>query len=104
MRATYKLGRDVITEFEAQNAGNSISGVQISKHFRGRGGGMPGIGMSHGQGMRLDPRLIVVGNYYLITIDMGKKPVKGVLLLFSVFFTMKPSSEQLIFRGDTNFD
>ena len=56
MRATYKLGRDVITEFEAQNAGNSISGVQISKHFPG-GGGMPGIGMSHGQGMRLDPRL-----------------------------------------------
>ena len=55
MRATYKLGRDVITEFEAQNTGNSISGVQISKHFPG--GGMPGIGMSHGQGMRLDPRL-----------------------------------------------
>ncbi len=57
MRATYKLGRDVITEFEAQNAGNSISGVQISKHFPGGGRGMPGIGMSHGQGMRLDPRL-----------------------------------------------
>ena len=38
MRATYKLGRDVITEFEAQNAGNSISGVQISKHFPGGGG------------------------------------------------------------------
>ncbi len=35
MRATYKLGRDVITEFEAQNAGNSISGVQISKIFWG---------------------------------------------------------------------
>ncbi len=35
MRATYKLGRDVITEFEAQNAGNSISGVQISKNVRG---------------------------------------------------------------------
>ncbi len=58
MRATYKLGRDVIAEFEAQNAGNSISGVQISKHFPGEGGGgVPGIGMSHGQGMRLDPRL-----------------------------------------------
>ena len=37
MRATYKLDRDVITEFEAQNAGNSISGVQISKIFRGGG-------------------------------------------------------------------
>ncbi len=37
MRATYKLGRDVITEFEAQNAGNSISGIQISKHFPGGG-------------------------------------------------------------------
>ncbi len=37
MRATYKLGQDVITEFEAQNAGNSISGVQISKIFRGGG-------------------------------------------------------------------
>ena len=47
MRATYKLGRDVITEFEAQNAGNSISGVQISKKFSGGVGGMPGIGMSH---------------------------------------------------------
>ena len=39
MRAMYKLGRDVITEFEAQNAGNSISGVQISKNFPGGGGG-----------------------------------------------------------------
>ena len=59
MRATYKLGRDVITEFEAQNAGNSISGPNF-KTFSGGGGGgggMPGIGMSHGQGMRLDPRL-----------------------------------------------
>ena len=35
MRATYKLGRDVITEFEARNAGNNISRVQISKIFRG---------------------------------------------------------------------
>ena len=49
MRARYKLGRDIITEFEAQNAGNSISGVQISKIFQVGGGGMPGIGMSHGQ-------------------------------------------------------
>ena len=60
MRATYKLGRNVITEFESQNIGNSISGVQISKIFRERGGGNARFwNMSHGQGMRLDPRLPV---------------------------------------------
>ena len=59
MRATYKLGRNVITEFESQNIGNSISGVQISKIFRERGGGNARFwNMSHGQGMRLDPRLV----------------------------------------------
>ncbi len=81
MRATYKLGRDVITEFEAQNAGNSISGVQISKKFPGGGGGgrgMPGIGMSHGQGMRLEPRLHLIasrGGDFLIFChwQLGKK-------------------------------
>ncbi len=56
MRATYKLGRDVITEFEAQNL---KKGPNLKKIFReGGGGGMLGIGMSHGQGMRLDPGLV----------------------------------------------
>ena len=48
-----------MTEFEAQNAGIVIPGLQISNIFRGGGGGVPprGIGMSHRQGIRLDPRL-----------------------------------------------
>ena len=69
MRATYKLGRDVITEFEAQNAGNSISGPNF-KTFSG-GGGMPGIGMSHGQGMRLDPRL--TSHYLLLELHLTRR-------------------------------
>jgi hypothetical protein len=49
--------------FFAQNSGNGISGVQISKFLRG--GGMTsdplimrGFAVRHGQGFRLDPRLI----------------------------------------------
>jgi hypothetical protein len=43
-------------EFDAQNSGNGISGVQISKIFRV---GDRGFGVRHGQGFRLDPRLPV---------------------------------------------
>ena len=39
------LRANLNTEFDAQNAGNGVSGVQISKIFRGAGrgggGGMP---------------------------------------------------------------
>ena len=86
MRATYKLGRDVITEFKAQNAGNSISGVQISKIFWG-GGGMPGIGMSHGQGMRLDPRLHMITFKQLIYITNLHNYIESFLFHFCFVYT-----------------
>ena len=47
-------------EIDAQNSGNGISGVQISKNFRGDAAGpliMRGFGVRHGQGFRLDQRL-----------------------------------------------
>ncbi len=71
MRATYKLGRDVITEFESQNVGNSISGDQISKIFAGGGGGDARFwNMSHGQGMRLDPRLETKSSRRMASFDL----------------------------------
>ena len=48
-------------EFDARNSENGISGVQISKIFRGECPRTPlimrGFGVRHGQGFRLDPRL-----------------------------------------------
>ena len=112
MRATYKLGRDVITEFEAQNAGNSISGVQISKNFPV--GGMPGIGMSHAQGMRLDPRLEMtlirvnqpVHNLHIVAIYRSTSKVKiarfinALKHLHSTF--LSDSNVPVIILGDFN--
>ncbi len=73
MRATYKLGRDVITEFEAQNAGNSISGSKFQKCP-----GMPSIGMSHGQGMRQDPRLLItIRRVWLISLNVVKSGARA---------------------------